>query len=518
MAPRKRSKFASKKVVIPAVIVAIVVLVVSFPTLVAILEVNPFYNKDNFGVPELSIQELQNNDDIQKMIDETLKNQLELCALSQPELDRLAECEALTKDEQFVTSIPENLDPNTFTICGLTENQVDECTSQIAQILEDLNKQIIESKNPINETEFSDDPPEEQLCDLTECPEANAVSLEANIVKVTSNQTRIESTILFDLPLQSIFVEDTSNIDFRNGFIEIGLVAVTDPNVRLSGSGQLDILVGGISVLPEPFFISVQTENNTDGRVQLLIGGTERISLSLANFFSLFADRSVTPIELKIIDIEFTDERNIFQKSDFVIFSLNIFRDDVLILIQDEEENTVRSFPLDSRVVIHSSASKSDPYQVCTIRVDTFTSQFLGNGRGCTGHTLTATRTNDCSTTTPKTVQVPAPTISASISDSQGNLLFSDSGSGNSLFDYDMLTRNATYTLSISQVGSGDLDYGEAQETKSFTCTQEGTANIIKVFTTSGSTKPCQTFYQTTSTVLNTANPLTLGAKMCNFP
>lgn len=516
MVKKKRSKFTSKKVVIPAVAVAFVVLVVSFPTLVAILEVNPFYNKDNFGVPELSIQELQNNDDIQKMIDETLNNQL--CALSPAELDEIEQCEELVKDEKFVDVDPDDVDPSLIISCGLTQSQFDECTSEISEIIKNLQSQLIESQTPINDTKFSDDSPGEQVCDLTECPEANAVSLEANIVKVTSNQTRIESTILFDLPLQSIFVQDTSNIDFRNGFIEIELVAVTDPNVRLSGSGELDILVGGVSVLPEPFFISVQTENNTDGRVQLLIGGTERISLSLANLFNLFADRSVTPIELKIIDIEFTDERNIFQKSDFVIFSLNIFRDDVLILIQDEEGNTVRSFPMDSRVVIHSSASRSDPYQVCRIRVDVFQSFFLGNGLGCTGHTLTQTSTNDCSSATKQTVQVPAPTITASISDSEGNLLFSDSGSGNSLFDYDMLTRNATYTLSISQIGSGELDYGEAQETKSFTCTQEGTANISTIHTISGSVKPCSTYYRIATTVLNTANPLTLGSKTCNFP
>ena len=516
MVNRKKSKtkFHKRFIYIPAIIIGVILLAL-FPTLSALFEVNPPYNAGDFTVPELSIQEMQNNEDVNQMINGVIDDQIPLCGLSQTELDSIKECEELTKGEVLVNIDPQDFDPSLVITCGLTQNQVEECTIQIGNIIQDLQDQLIESENPLNDTEFSDDPPEQQLCDLTECPEASFVSLEATVTKVTSDGTRIETVELFDLPLQSIFVEDVTNLDFRNGLLEVALFAVTDPDVKLSGSGKLDLIIGGISVLQNPFDITIATGNNTDGRVQLLIGGTEKIIISIGNFFDKFPNNTLTPIQLKIIEIDMFDERNNLHKEDFVIFTLDIFRDDLLILILDEEGNPTISFPLDSRVVIHSSASKSEPYTVCTSKVETWSSIFQGNGRGCSLFTLVATSAGNCGSAIPTTTQVPAPTISASIADSKGTILSSGSGSGNSLFDYDQLTRNATYTLSITGVGSANLDYGEAQETKSFTCTQEGTPIIKSTSRISGNTSNCGTYYRTFYTTLS---GLTLGSKMCNLP
>jgi len=510
---KKKLKFASKKVLIPVVAIVIVAVAFAFPTIISFSEVNPLYNANDFGVPELSIQDQQSNDEINDMINDAVGLPLELCALSPAELDQIEQCEELVKNENFVDIDPDDVDPSLIISCGLTQSQFDECTSEISEIIKDLQSQLIESQTPMNDTEFSDDTPGEQLCDLTECPEATSVTLEAKITKVTSTGERIPTITQFDLPRQAFLVEEETNIDFRTGSLEIELFARTDPNVRLSGSGEFDILIGGNSIFTSPLFVSVPESNNTEGVVKLLIAGTDLITFAFDSQFESFVDKQITPIEIKIITIEMSDVRNDYFNEDLTLFSMNIARDDLFILIQDEEGNNVRSFPMDSRVVVHSSASKSEPYQLCTTRIETWSSIFQGNGRGCSQFQLVSSTKGSCSA--PTTSQVPAPTISASIADSEGNILSSDSGSGNSLLDFDMLTRNDTYTISATQQSPAQLDYGEAQETKSFTCSQEGTAILGSSSSISGSTKICQTYYRITS---QSFQGLTLGAISCNLP
>lgn len=514
MAPkRKKSKFASKKILIPVVAISIIAVALAFTTIIALTEINPLYNANDFGVPELSIQDQNNNDEINDMINDAVGLPLELCALSPAELDEIEQCEELVKDENFVDIDPDDVDPSLIITCGLTQSQFDECTSEISEIIKDLQSQLIESQTPMNETEFSDDSPGEQLCDLTECPEASSVTLEAKITKVTSTGERIPTITTFDLPRQAFLVEEETNIDFRTGSLEIELIARTDPNVRLSGSGEFDILIGGNSIFTSPLFVSVPESNNTEGVVKLLIAGTDLITFSFDSQFDSFVDKQITPIEIKIITIKMSDVRNEYFNEDLTLFSMNIARDDLFILIQDEEGNNVRSFPMDSRVVVHSSASKSEPYQLCTTRIETWSSIFQGNGRGCSVHSIVSTSKGGCGAFT--TAQVPAPSISASIADSDGITLASDSGSGKSLLDFDMLTRNATYTISATQQSPAQLDYGEAQETKSFTCTQEGTAILGSGTSISGTVKSCSTYYRITS---QSFSGLTLGAISCNFP
>lgn len=520
---RKKIKFHKRFIWIPAIAITGLVLVLLIPTLSTLGEINPFYNSDDFTVAELSVQDQEKNDEINMMIEETLMESTSLCGVSQQELNSIKQCNTLTMNEQFVNTELDSIDTSVLVSCGLTESQVDECTSEINQIIKELSDQLIQSQNPLNDTEFSDDSFEEQLCDLTECPEASAVTLESKIVKISSNGERFESISTFDIPLQSIFVEDSTNIDFRNGFLEVEMFALTNPNVKLSGSGKMDILVNEDSVIENPFDITIETGENIDGRVRLLISDSQKISISLSNLFSSFADKSVTPIQLKIQEIQFTDERNIFQKNDFIIFTMDIFRDDLLIIIEDEEANLIRSLPMDSRIVIHSSASASTPYvDLCHTRQQIYESYFLGNGVGCTAHQLTTNRVgNPClNSGTSKTVQVPAPSISGiTVKDSDGNIIVtSTGGTGNSLFDYSQLLRNQTYSLSVSGIGSTQLDYGINQETKSFTCTQKGTPKLKGFTETSGSFTACSTVIQNSYTILNTDDPLTLGSKTCNFP
>ena len=86
---KKKTKFHKRFIYIPAIILTGIILVALFPTLSAINEINPTYNADDFTVPELSIQEQQNNEQVNMMIQEALNDPLSLCTLSESELDFL---------------------------------------------------------------------------------------------------------------------------------------------------------------------------------------------------------------------------------------------------------------------------------------------------------------------------------------------------------------------------------------------------------------------------------------------
>src|SRR3972149_9968585 len=60
--------------------------------------------------------------------------------------------------------------------------------------------------------------------------EPKIVKLEANIVKIDNNQKKYEEKLTFNIPLASLFVEDTSNIDFSKGFIEFNMNLIAEPN------------------------------------------------------------------------------------------------------------------------------------------------------------------------------------------------------------------------------------------------------------------------------------------------
>ncbi len=529
MVKKKRSKikFHKKFIWIPALIIGAILLFISFPILNALGDVKPVYNADDYNVPELSIQDTQNNEQINEEIDNIVNDASVFCTANQTILEMIAQSELDKLGEVTVSNPPANVDPNTFINTTIVDQETAIlCNKEIQILIKQLQDELIQTDPINNVTETSDDSTGQQLCDIepnnplcgTLLPEASAITLQAKVTKITSQGQRIESISQFDLPRQAFLVEEETNLDFRNGFLEIELFALTDPDVELSGTGELDILIGGSSIFTSPFVISVSQENNTGGIIPLDIQGTPIVKFSFAQNFNKFTNLAITPVEIRVVSIDLSDGTSQFTNQNLSLFDINISRDDIQIIIQDESGNNVRAFPSDSRIVINSVASKSQPYLTGLVRQIVFDSTFYGNGLGCSQPFVVSDRT--FTPTDSATLTIPAPKITGiSLVDSNGiTISTSTGGTGNSLYDFNQITRNATYTIKASGI-SGVLDYGLNQETKSFTFSQDGTANTVFSVSIYGKNYgACQSFTQSTLQSLDMINPLKLGVISSNFP
>ncbi len=232
-------------------------------------------------------------------------------------------------------------------------------------------EEIIDPK-PINSTdiipELVCDPPAElvnEQCLLPEPPlvEPPKVELLSKIVKIDNNGTRFESQLNFIIPQLSFFVEDTTNLDFDNGFIENQLFIVTDPTIAVSGKGFFDIKIGNQTILTEPIQISVSGMSDPNGEIPILfvspLGSTSDIFLfQFKENIDKFTTQGLTKIEYKISGLTLSANNFDFGIEDTIIFEMEIARDPNKIIITNEEGATLRVFPFDQVVSLCSSSSK----------------------------------------------------------------------------------------------------------------------------------------------------------------
>lgn len=225
---------------------------------------------------------------------------------------------------------------------------------------------IKDSEKTLNMTESSNDPPIEQICDELNlfCGTAKRLQLETNIVKVDSLGSRFNQSLVREIPFLSLFVEETSLIDFRNGFVEFDVNVITDPDTLVMGSGDFDVLVGDQTVLTEIITVDVNGVTDSDGRVRLnfIMGNLTSSPTYLFDFnqlFDNFPDETVSKVSFVLkdfsIDLNVNDINNalngyVFQE----IFSMDILRDDIKVLIQNEFGLEAPSFPEDSTLIIQS--------------------------------------------------------------------------------------------------------------------------------------------------------------------
>jgi hypothetical protein len=445
------------------------------------------------------------------------------CEIPQSELQKIAECELLTQDEQTVP-----LDPNLpVDECSQVNRPSAEiCDAEIDQIIQQLleNAEPIIDPVPPNGTETSVDDPFTQICDqdptLIVCGESRSLEFITRVLKTDSAGVQTSVETITDILQLELFAEDTTNIDFRTGQLQFEVQIKGDPDFRYMGTGKVDLLVGDQSLFLEPLNVRVDGIANEEGKVDLLFisptGATSDLILfNFADNFDKFINEVTTPIRLHVVELNIAGERD----QDFAlinqdVFTMDIFRDDIQILITDEQGIESRVYPSDSRLIIRPKTSVSEPALVGTTRIQIFDSIFLGNGRGCTQFQLISDRSFTLTATA--TTTVPAPSLTGiSILDSENNIVTTGSG----FFDYNQLTRNQNYTINISQqnIKSSELDYGKSQETKSYICTQEGQATTSTTRTQSGSTAICG-YYQLTTRVSVSGVTVTPNSISCNFP
>jgi len=248
--------------------------------------------------------------------------------------------------------------------------------------------EIIDPK-PTNSTdiipELVCDPPAELVGDQCFLPEPTlpvpfieppTVELISKVIKIDNNGTRHESTINFVIPLLSFFVEDTTNIDFDEGFIENQLFISTDPMIAVSGKGFFDIKIANQTILTQPIEISVSgmTDQNGQLAIQFVSPLGSKSDIFLFQFkdnLDKFATQGLTKIEYKVTDFALIVNTFDFNVDEETIFEMDIARDPNLIIIVNEEGGTQRIFPTDDRIRLCSSTS-SYCYKVCYVNSPTF--------------------------------------------------------------------------------------------------------------------------------------------------
>jgi len=270
--------------------------------------------------------------------------------------------------------------------------------------------------DPIPPPITSDDPPPKQIIDeLPEplpflCTEDNVESCTplqiqvcpplcgSNNIRMLSLVTKTDSAgdITFtrgtlDIPLASFFVEETTNIDYSNGFLEIRTkVFPSNPDLRVTGTALFDILINNKSALSQPVnyqvngkpcfadcpIPDVQCQDDLCEFVSFNIGSVNGIFVSTTGIkspsflfsigknidkFDILQGVNVLEFVLLDVDIKLTKEVQCvtapcdpvsvdsFGANKLVLFTMDIARDPDLIIITDEEGGTSRVFPTDDR-------------------------------------------------------------------------------------------------------------------------------------------------------------------------
>lgn len=333
-------------------------------------------------------------------------------------------------------------------------DQIDDVTEEEEMMLDDA----------LNMTEGSTDPPIDQIIDIVFEPQT--IRLEANIVKIDSTLQRFNETLTFDVPLASLFVEDTSNVDFRNGFIEIALNMITDADTQINADGTFNVEIDGTELFTEDIGLLSSGLTDQNGKIELNFKPLSSILASKlytfdfnTNFDRFQAEDGISKLSFVIKTLDVTVRENIvcitqpcegqvLQMNGLIdqeIFSMEIFKSTNQILIQDTEGNEVRSYPMDDKFTVNSQASS-------------FVCKFKGSVQT---HCSDRVKAYTCAT-------YPAPSISSvTLKDELGNTV--DFGSGTGLLIDSTIFRNANYSLTSSE-GNFDITTPKSQKNYGYSC------------------------------------------------
>jgi len=333
--------------------------------------------------------------------------------------------------------------------------------------------EIMAVDDAINKTVTSNDPPLTQIGDELDLPTTTKiVNLETFVVKIDSFGNRSNQTISNELTPLALFVEEDTDADFRTGRIEYELTLVTDPNTIVIADGLFNINISNNEIIQTDVEIRASGVTDQEGRITVnFISPTgfssPNFTFDFDTFFGAFPNEEITTVEFIIKSIEITLDRD--QKfglsSNQASFSMDIFRDDIQIFIEDTEGNVIRSYPQDDRILVKTSASTLTCVYRTTAPACCGKTCLIGSGCG------RVTLCSRCSVPAPSTcARFVAPSISVSLFDENG-LIAKNSGSG-VLID-ELVFRNANYTIDHNVVGFQDpvlINAPKSQKNYGYSC------------------------------------------------
>jgi len=310
---------------------------------------------------------------------------------------------------------------------------------------------------PMNMTDFSEDDPNVQICDQLDlgCG-SEIIDLKATITKINSQGNKTIITKTFEIP-QLAFLADPTDFDFKDGFLELQLEINTKRTLSITSSGLFDVFLNGKSVFIEPVEIIANGVTNENGELPIEFLSPTGIPSPLYTFnfginFDKFNNEFINPLELRLLNLDVNQNEEMFSITNQTIITLDILRDDIKLIIEDEKTGeTLRVFPTDSRIIVNTVAK--------TLK------SISGD---CAGRIVTT---------------APAPQIGRiEVFDENDELVvFSNGGSGQGVID-ELLTRNANYTMTLFfPTDETFLEYGKSQETKSFSCNSELASNTCTI-------------------------------------
>lgn len=413
---------------------------------------------------------------------------------------------------------PPVIDPSDTTFTdGMTANDGSDVTSNTDIPPED--QEIIdEVDESINMTETSTDPPPAQVCDILNlfCGTANLIQLEANVVKIDSTLLRFNETFLIDVPLASLFVEETTNIDFRTGAIEVSYNLISEPNIDLISNGFMDILINDQSALITPVALKSSGMTNAEGKIPLefvtMGGGTSTVfTFFFDQNFDKFPNEMISKLQYQIRELTITTDRidpitqvlevqtnGIIEQE---VFSMDIFRDDIQIFITDAQGNEIRSYPQDDRFTVNSIARTQLSTYSCTDPTNPSAPTLSGRtGYGGTGCTFTAIAV----------ANHPAPSVTnIKLFDANGIVI--NAGAGTGIVLDELLLRNQNYSVT-SPYGDFGFMTPKSQKNYAYSCFLDQEVDYSRVTGSITNTiRPVAwDFYQ----------PFVVGTPfiVCNFP
>lgn len=240
---------------------------------------------------------------------------------------------------------------------------IDEIIDPIEEGIQETDPEVIineEDKEIIIEKGI-EQPPAEIIPEIIPEKEPSVVEIISNVTKIDNTGERFRSSTSFNLPLFGLFVEDTTNKNFDQGFIENQFFVKTDPNLNIELNGFFDILIDNQTILTNPVTINVQGISDQDGMISINFLSpsglpSESFLFQFNDHIDKFSTSGLTKIEYKLSDVSANIDDFSYLLSSETIFEMDIFTDINLITIMNEEGQTVRVFPTDTTVKVSSSA------------------------------------------------------------------------------------------------------------------------------------------------------------------
>ena len=265
-----------------------------------------------------------------------------------------------TPDAQFTIPFPDLQEgekiPSKETIENAIKNQIP--IEDIPNIPIITDKELQDIEKVMNTTETSNDPIPVQVIEQIIPPKT--LKLEANIIKTDSNSKTYTEKLSFDIKPLSLFVEDISNIDFRTGFTEINMNIVADPASQLTATGFFDVLINDQSILTQKIRLDANGITDSNGRIDLKLQGiSNSYTFDFNNNFDKFPNERTSKLSFVLDSLEITTNEKTYGLANQEIFSMDIFRDDVKVLVTDSEGNQVKAYLQDSTLTISSNISYS---------------------------------------------------------------------------------------------------------------------------------------------------------------